>query len=452
MKPILTVAEMNAIDEAAPVSHDVLVERAGRAVFRHSKQMMQGLYGRRVVVIVGKGNNGADGRVAARMLRNAGVGVRLVEAGTVTDVTEADLVIDAAYGTGFHGTYDAPSTHGAPVLAVDIPSGVNGDTGEARARAVRADRTVTFAALKPGLLFASGPSRVGRLFVEDIGLDTTSARMWLMEEKDFTQLPLQARDTHKWKTAVAVVAGSPGMTGAAMLCVQGAQRSGASMVRLMIPGESDLPSSDAVAEPLPGGDWASTVLNAAERVGALVIGPGLGRSDEAVSNVLAVVEKLDVPVVLDADALFAVATKKAQAMLRSREAPTILTPHDGEFQLMTGVCPSPRRWEDANQLAQETGSVVLLKGPATVIADGTDRIYVANSGDQRLATAGSGDVLTGIVGSFIAQGADAKLAAALAAHTHGAAAKLGKRHGFTASDLPGLVSRWITEVRERTRA
>jgi NAD(P)H-hydrate epimerase len=216
--------------------------------------MLGGVYGRRVVVVAGKGNNGADGRDAATRLRRRGIRVEVIEAADApARLPDADLVIDAAYGTGFHGEYQAPDPGDAPVLAVDIPSGVNGLTGEAAEGAVRAERTVTFAALKPGLLFAEGRDRSGVVDVVDIGLDVSTARAALVEGSDVAAwLPARERNTHKWKSAAWVAAGSPGMTGASEMCSRSALRAGAGLVRMGVPG-LDSPSVplEIIGRPLP---------------------------------------------------------------------------------------------------------------------------------------------------------------------------------------------------------
>ena len=176
MIPVLTPAEMAAVDAAAPEPVEVLIERAGAAVAREALRLLGGAYGRRVVVLAGKGNNGADGRSAARRLERRGVRVEVIDAlGAPARLPGADLVVDAAYGTGFRGAYDAPEAGGTPVLAVDIPSGVDGTTGEAAGLVLAATRTVTFAALKPGLLFDPGRSLSGDVVVADIGLDVRCA-------------------------------------------------------------------------------------------------------------------------------------------------------------------------------------------------------------------------------------------------------------------------------------
>ncbi|HEX2064842.1 MAG TPA: NAD(P)H-hydrate epimerase, partial [Acidimicrobiales bacterium] len=232
MIPVVTPEEMKAIDQAAPESTETLVERAGGAVARRALRLLGGGYGRRVVVVAGKGNNGADGRAAAERLRRRGAKPLVIEAAGAPDqLPSCDLVIDAAYGTGFHGDYQAPDPGEAPVLAVDIPSGVDGLTGTAGHGAVRASATVTFAALKPGLLLDEGRVRAGSVEVADIGLDVSGARIHLVQDEDLgARLPARPWVTHKWRTAVMVVAGSPGMMGAPLLVARGAMRSGAGYV------------------------------------------------------------------------------------------------------------------------------------------------------------------------------------------------------------------------------
>jgi ADP-dependent NAD(P)H-hydrate dehydratase / NAD(P)H-hydrate epimerase len=275
MQPVLTVAEMNAVDAAARASIplEVLVGRAGHAVARVALGMLGGAYGRRVTVIAGRGNNGADGRVAARYLAQRGVRVTVVEAATGSDTTAAigpvDLVIDAAYGTGFHGEYRSPAVDpGTPVLAVDIPSGVEGDTGSAAGTPMAARRTVTFVALKPGLVQGDGVGLAGQVTVVDIGLPPGEAAISVMDDGDVAALFAPRRhDGNKWSAAVLVVAGSPGMTGAAALCARSAYRSGAGMVRLGVPGGdlSEAQASEAVSVALPATGWATPALEAAQR-------------------------------------------------------------------------------------------------------------------------------------------------------------------------------------------
>ncbi len=443
MIPVLTPEEMTAVDAAAPEPLDMLVERAAAAVAREAERMLGGTYGRRVVVVAGKGNNGADGRAAADRLRRRGARVVVVDAASSpADLPPCDLVIDAAYGTGFHGSYVAPrSPAGVRVLAVDIPSGVDGLTGEAEDGAVRADVTVTFAALKPGLLLAAGPDHSGRVEVADIGLDVDGARMHLLEDADVAaRLPRRPRESHKWQAAVFVAAGSPGLTGAALLAGRAAMRAGAGSVRLGVPGAdlALLPLAEMVGVPLPAEGWAAAALEAAERCRSLVVGPGLGRDSRTVGEVRRLLGGASHPAVVDADGLAAVDG------LVPGEAPRVLTPHEGEYRRLCGSAPGADRVGAVRALAERTGAVALLKGPTTVVAAPGGEVRFVTSGGPRLATAGSGDVLSGVIGAFLACGLDGLDAASLGAHAHGAAAALGPERGLVAGDIVELLPRWLS--------
>jgi NAD(P)H-hydrate epimerase len=439
VQPIVTPDEMKAIDRAASEPVEVLVERAGAAVARAALDLLGGAYGRRVVVVAGKGNNGADGRAAARRLERRGVRVEVVEAAEVAPGLPAcDLVIDAAYGTGFRGTYAAPDPGGAPVLAVDIPSGVNGLTGEASEGAVRAQRTVTFAARKPGLLLGEGAELAGDVTVADIGLDTASATAWLVEPADVRAwLPARTREWHKWKTALWVAAGSPGMGGAAQLCSRAALRAGAGTVRLGSPGVAPDPAFlEVVGRTIPATGWADAVLDDLSRCKALVVGPGLSRSDATRESVRELVARAPVPTLVDADGLFALGTaEEAAKVLAGRAEGTVMTPHDGEFRRMAGDPPGADRLGATRALARTTGATVLLKGSTTVVADADGRTLFSTAGDPRLATAGTGDVLAGVIGAFLAQGLEPLQAGGLGAFVHGEAARRGWPRGLVAGDL-----------------
>jgi NAD(P)H-hydrate epimerase len=437
MIAILTPEEMRAVDAAAPEPLEVLIARAGAAVAAEAVDLLGSGYGRRVVVIAGKGNNGADGREAARLLRRRGVRVEVIDAAAVPDVLPpVDLVIDAAYGTGFHGVWDAPAPGGAPVLAVDIPSGVDGTTGEAGDSVLTAVRTVTFAALKPGHLLGAGALRCGDVIVADIGLDVSDAGAWVLEDGDVAaRLPRRRRDGHKWDAAVWVIAGSAGMTGAASLASGAAQRAGAGYVRLSVPGAE--PGEDApteiVGHPLPATGWAGDVSSGASRFAALVVGPGLGRgSDDDVRRVVAGAE---VPVVVDGDGLTALGTDVAELVRPT----TVLTPHDGEYERLAGHPVGADRFTAARSLAEIAGCTVLLKGPATIVARPDGRVLVAVTGDARLATAGTGDVLSGTIAALLAGGVAPFEAAACGAHVHGLAGAAGPARGLVASDLVELL-------------
>ena len=432
------------MDAAAPEPVEVLIGRAGAAVARVALDMLGGAYGRRAVVVAGKGNNGADGRAAAERLQRRGVRTLVIDAGEASpEVPPCDLVIDAAYGTGFRGDYDAPDAGGAPVLSVDIPSGVDGLTGQASACAVRADVTVTFAALKPGLLLSPGAEYCGRVELVDIGLDVTGAMAHLVEAADVrTWLPARAPEAHKWQSAVWVVAGSPGMTGAADLCARAAMRAGAGMVRLGVPGLAiPEPPLEVVGRVLPETGWDRVVLDELDRFRALVVGPGLGRTDATCAAVRALVAVAPVPVIVDADGLFALGDADAVAeVVAARRHPTVLTPHEGEFAALAGDRPRPDRMGSVRALARHTGATVLLKGSTTVVAAPDGRVLLENEGDARLATAGTGDVLSGVVVASLAQGLDGLEAAAGAAFLHATAGHLGWPRGLVAGDLLDLLA------------
>jgi hydroxyethylthiazole kinase-like uncharacterized protein yjeF len=435
---------MSAVDAAAPEPVDVLIGRAGAAVARHAVDLLGGTYGRRVVVVAGKGNNGNDGRDAAARLRRRGVRVTVIPAAEAPDrLPPADLVIDAAYGTGFRGAYQPPDPGDAPVLAVDIPSGVDGLTGQVApgddgaASAVRADRTVTFASLKPGLLFHPGRALAGEVVLVDIGLDVSGARAAVVEAADVAGwLPARRPDAHKWQAAVVIAAGSPGMTGAAHLAARAAQRAEAGMVRVASPGVEHDPGlpTEAVGIAAPHAGWEVTVSEQLDRAAALVLGPGLGRSAPTATAVHQLATSADVPVVIDGDGLTALGDRAA-ALLARRAAPAVLTPHDGEFAGLAGHPPGDDRIADTRALAAATGAIVLLKGPTTVVARPDGQVLLSTSGDARLATAGTGDVLSGIVGALLARGVDAFAAAAGGAWLHGRAAREGPARGLVASDV-----------------
>lgn len=454
MIPIVTPEEMRAIDADAPEPLEVLIARAGAAVARTAVAMLGGTYGRRVVVVAGKGNNGADGREAARRLRAVGVRVTVVEATASSEALPAcDLVVDAAYGTGFRGSWGPPDPGGVAVLAVDIPSGVDGMTGASDGDVLRAERTITFAALKPGLLLA-GPALSGEVEVADIGLDVSRARAHLVQDADAAAaLPERPRDSHKWRAAVWVIAGSPGMTGAAALCARGAQRAGAGYVRLSTPGatvgEGEGTPVEAVGVSLPAarsgaGGWADAVLADVERFAAVVVGPGLGRDEATAAEVRRLVQRCPVPLVVDGDGLTALGVDVA----RLATATTVLTPHDGEYERLTGVLPAADRFGAVRSVADDAGCTVLLKGPTTLVAGPDGVVRATTTGDVRLASAGTGDVLSGVIGALLASGLDPATAASTGAFLHGRAATLGHRRGLVAGDLPDLVPRAIESLQE----
>lgn len=471
MIAVVTPQEMAGVDRLAPEPVSILIHRAGAAVARTALELLGGSYGRRVVVVAGRGNNGNDGRAAARALTARGVRVRVLDASGLSPgqaLPPADLVIDAAYGNGLSRPYSPPDPGSTPVLAVDLPSGLSGLTGEvvgagqyragtAAPGALPAAATVTFAALKPGLLLARGPELAGTVHLADIGLADLAgdvARAHLVTDEDVAAaVPERGRRAHKWQTAVAVIAGSPGMTGAPWMVSRAALRSGAGYVRLGLPGvdlaASGFPPSEIVFSPLADRGWDHDALGWVERCRALVVGPGLGAAETGTGSrgpVAGVLVGASCPAVVDADGLNALGSLAAVAeVTRKRRAPTILTPHDGEYERLTGSPAGVDRLGAVRGAAATSGAIVLLKGSPTVVAEPGGRVLLAASGSPRLATAGTGDVLSGVVGALLARGVPPLEAAALGAHIHGRAAGFGPAEGLVATDLPDLVSRWLSE-------
>jgi len=444
MIPVLTPVEMVAVDEAAPEPFEVLVERAGSAVARSVIDLLGGAYGRRVVVVAGRGSNGADGRVAAARLERRGVRTIVLDAahsaGSLPTVgmPPIDLVVDAAYGTGLGRPYVAP-TSCVPVLAVDLPSGLDGLTGEVCGSPSVAARTVTFGALKPGLLFADGPALAGRVEVAGIGLDVSGATVHLLADSDIADLvPARRVDAHKWRGACWVVAGSAAMPGAAALAAEAALRAGAGYVRLSIPdGSTAHPAAEVVQSPI-GPDLTLDSIDVG-RFAAMVVGPGLGGDESTAAGVRRLVAGVDRPLVVDGDGLTALAAGDVAGICGGRSVPVVLTPHDGEFERLAGAPPGADRIASVRSLAGRCRAVVLCKGPTTVVASPDGRVCLAAAGDQRLATAGTGDVLAGIIGAFLARGADPFDAASAAAHVHGRLSERLAPTGVVAGDLSSVL-------------
>ena len=453
MKPVVSVAEMRSIDreEIAKIGIDRLIERAGFGAAQVARRMLGGLYGRNILVVAGRGHNGDDGRAAARSMIRRGAKVTVIDAQASPDeIVGVDLVIDAAYGTGFHGDYRAPSVApGIAVLSLDIPSGVDATTGVACEGAAIADVTVTFGAYTAGLFLGDGPDHVGELVLDDLGFSVAEASTWLMEDADLVgTLRSRGRNAHKWERALFVFAGSAGMTGAARLCSLGAMRAGASMVRLGAPGveAGDFGVTEAVAMSLASVGAAAEVERELHRCKALVVGPGLSRDPHVAAEVRSLVTSTaSVPIVIDADGLNALGqVELGGPPMFAHNSGVIVTPHDGEFSRLLGRPPGSDRVGSAQQLAHELGAVVLLKGPTTVIATPSGEVFLTNVATSALATAGTGDVLSGVIGALLTRGLTPVLAAALGAHLHGCASRRAPAEGMIASDLPALVAAEIS--------
>ena len=446
-EPLYTAAEMRAAEASYPgfpVTAPELMERAGVAVAREAMRAFPAA--QRFAVVCGGGSNGGDGRIAARVLSEAGR-----DAVETDEPAGFDVVIDALFGTGFRGDPRPEAAaliarinaSGAPVVAVDIPSGVDASTGEVSGPAVVAALTVTFHGLKVGTVVAPGRFHAGRVVVADIGLEPAETAAHRATAAILDRVPRRgARDSKVTAGRVLVVGGSRGMSGAACLAADAAFRADAGHVTVAVPHDV-LPAVEArLLEPVKIGfaseDAVETILRAAERADAVALGPGLGREFHVGTLVRELLARLDLPVVVDADALFGLEPFH-------RVAPTILTPHAGELARLIGERSA---WVDAHRLeaacscARRYGAVVLLKGADTIVVGLGGNPIIADAGPPSLATAGSGDVLTGVVAAFLAKGLDAETAAAAAAIAHGrAAALVPHQAGLIASDVIAALPR-----------
>jgi ADP-dependent NAD(P)H-hydrate dehydratase / NAD(P)H-hydrate epimerase len=422
LEPLYTADEMRAAEQGHDV--DELMERAGQAVAQEAMRRFP--RARTFELVAGGGANGGDGRIAARVLQEAGREVG----------DSGDVIIDALFGTGFHGEPrpDAAAKiehingSGVPVVAVDIASGVDASTGEVRGAAVHATVTVTFHGRKVGHEVAPGLFHTGELVVADIGLEHTDTRNRFITEDILRLVPHKRLDDNKYTAgSVLVVGGQRGMTGAVILAASAAFRADAGYVAVAAPADS-LPTIEtqlveAVKRPL------EEAIDATKRASALAIGPGLGRAPDRKALVRALLET-DVPAVVDADALHELEPFQ-------RDAATVLTPHSGELGRLIGEDSS---WVDAHRLdalrraVEKYGCVVLLKGADTVISAPGEGVWVVGGGSPALATAGTGDVLTGIIAAFLSKGMAAREAAAAATVLHRRAARSRER-GLVAGDV-----------------
>jgi ADP-dependent NAD(P)H-hydrate dehydratase / NAD(P)H-hydrate epimerase len=450
----------------------------------------RGVYGSRVVVLAGSGDNGGDAlhagaRLAARgavvtaiaagsRVHEGGTGALLGSGGRLIEASDddrarpaiaaADLIIDGLLGIGGRGGLRDPGAWLAEaaerarglVVAVDLPSGIDADTGEVAGAAVRADVTVTFGTWKPGLLIDPGASHAGVVELVDIGLGPYLGPPGVAaaQAADIAAwLPRPTAESDKYRRGVlGIVAGSERFTGAAQLSVGAAIRGGAGMVRLV----SAPPAVAVVRQRWPEAVITTTsdtqadgqVIGAAGRVQAWVAGPGMGTGEHAAGR-LAAVLATSLPVLVDADGITLLAANRG---LLSRSAPTLITPHAGELARLLGADHEDieaHRLRFATQAAAELGCTVLLKGSTTVIASPAagETVLVNPTGTSWLATAGSGDVLSGLAGALLAQGLDPLRAAAAAAYLHGIAARLAAEGApIGASDVIGALPAAIRTV------
>ena len=441
-EPLYTAAEMRAAEEG----HDVeeLMDRAGKGVA--DLVLRDFAEARRISVVCGAGNNGGDGRVAARYLEQAGREVRVVGLAAGEDLGTPDVVVDAIFGTGFAGQ-PRPEAAGlietingldAEVVAVDVPSGVDASTGEVAGPAVEATCSVSFHGEKVGSQVSPGSFHSLYDEVVDIGLAGRETTHALVTSEILGLVPQRGANRPETKYtagSVLVVGGSPGLTGAVCLAAEAAFRADAGYVAVAAPRESlpvvEQQLLEAVKRPL------EDVWDAVGRASALAIGPGLGRSGELKGLVRRLLEETELPAVVDADALHELAPFE-------RKAATVLTPHSGELARLLGVEPAwvdAHRLEAARRAVERFRCVVLLKGDETIVAAPAGTTLIC-PGVPTLATAGTGDVLTGIVGSFLSKGMDARLAAGAAARAHvEAAIEAPQQAGLIARDLLGALPR-----------
>ena len=449
-EPLYSADEMRAAEArypGYPGTADELMERAAAAVAAEALRAFPDA--RRFAVVCGKGANGGDGRIAARLLREAGR-----DAEETDDLSGADVVVDALFGTGFHGAprpdaaalIERIGESGLPVLSVDLPSGVDASTGEIAGAAVTADVTVTFHGAKVGLAVAPGRFHAGRVVVADIGLDPATTSIVRATPAVLSLVPRRgSRDSKFTAGSLLVVGGASGTTGAAVLAATAALRADAGYVTVAVPADELAVAETLALEPVKRGFAYESALETLEadlaRASALAVGPGLGRSDEARSLVRGLLERSALPAVVDADALFALAPV-------ARDAATVLTPHAGELARLLdtdSAWVSAHRLEAAARCADRFGAVVVLKGADTIVRAPDGRTVVCDVGPPSLATAGTGDVLTGVLGAFLAKGLDATDAAVAAAIAHGLAARaVPHQAGLIASDvveaLPSVLS------------
>ncbi len=454
MRAAHTVAQVRAAEEPLLAAGVPLMARASTGLAVAVARRLPFVYGARVALLVGAGNNGADTLWAGAWLARRGAAVVAVlvgdpvpdafaaflraggRVGTPEALEAAEVVLDGLVGIGGRGPLRPAAAvvvaglGAAYVVAVDVPSGVDADTGEVSPGAVRADLTVTFGTLKPGLLLAR--SHVGELELVDVGLTLPEPDVEALSDADARALlPVLAPTADKYARGVlGVAAGSPTYTGAPVLAVGAAVRAGAGMVRYV---GADAPAAQVRAH------WPEAVVTSTfEQTGqvqAWVVGPGLGLDAEPL---LLHVLSTDVPVLVDADALTLCA--QHPYLLQRRTAPTVLTPHDREFARF-GAEVGPDRIGAARRLAAEHSVHVLLKGDATVVAAPDGRVRVNTTGNPALASAGSGDVLSGAIGSLLAQGLDPLDAASVGAHLHGRAGALA------GPGAGGLIEAWPRVLR-----
>ena len=463
-----------------------LMERAGRGL---ADLVLSVAPDGPVAVVCGKGNNGGDGYVAARLLREAGRAVRALTVAAVSELSgdaranaervdgvepfdaarlaDCSVAVDALLGTGFSGTphgavadaIDALNDAGLPIVAADVPSGVDAATGVVQGKAIRARATATFAAGKPGLWINPGKAHAGTVRVIDIGIPegapVDEPDIALIDDAELlARLPSREAGWTKFTSGhVLVAGGSRGLTGAPSLAAEAAQRAGAGYVTACVPASAQPILAqrllEAMTRALPEDDGAHTaggvdeVLELSGRGGALVVGPGLGRSDGAFAFARELVARAEVTVVLDADGLNAHAGDLGA--LAGRRAPTILTPHEGELGRLLDVDSSAvaaRRLEHVRVAAAQAQAIVVLKGDDTLVAGPDGLVAVSPGATGALATAGTGDVLSGVLAAVLSRGVEPFMATCAGVRLH---ARAGI-HAAHVKGVDGVIARDVIEA------
>jgi ADP-dependent NAD(P)H-hydrate dehydratase / NAD(P)H-hydrate epimerase len=505
LEPLPDAARQRALDDWAIHQHGIpgieLMERAGTGL----ADVVQPLASTgRIVVVCGKGNNGGDGFVCARVLRELGREVTVLLVGDAGELQgdartsyerlpgqlaerfdpaaldRAAGIVDAILGTGFSGAprdpaagpieaINAARAGGAKVIACDVPSGVDASTGEVHGAAVSANATVTFHAAKPGLWIAPGKGLAGEVTVVDIGIPPggpAEATIGLIADRVTDGIPRRGRESTKFAAgSVLVCGGSIGLTGAPSLASEAAARAGAGYVTACVPASLNSIFETRLLEvmtiPLPDAagsleaSAADTVLERAARSDALVVGPGIGRQPGAFELARSLARVAELPLLIDADGLNAHAG--ALASLVGRPAPTVLTPHAGELARLLGT---DSKEVEAHRLAMtrkavtEARAVVVLKGDDTLVGSPDGRVGVSKGGSSALATAGTGDVLSGVIGAFLAKGMEPFHAACAGVFVHSRAGQLAAEEigteGVIARDVIELLPRALSDARPRT--
>jgi ADP-dependent NAD(P)H-hydrate dehydratase / NAD(P)H-hydrate epimerase len=493
LTPLLVADELRAVDAWAIEQQGIpgveLMERAGEGLARAVEDVAPG---GPVAVVCGGGNNGGDGYVAARLLRDRGREVRVLTTADLDKVTGdarvnldrlpgdpprpfdpaaldgAAVIVDAVLGTGFSGApredvataIAAMNAADAPVVAADVPSGVDASTGAVEGEAVRAVLTATFHAPMPGLWIHPGKAHAGEVVVVPIGVPDgwqaiVAPAIGLLGDGALATYPRRGQDSTKFQSGhVLVAGGARGFTGAPCLASSAAMRAGAGYVTACVPDSLndifEVKLTEAMTLPLPDHDGAHTARGAApvveraqQRGGALVLGPGIGRSEGAVAFAREVAAQAAVPLVLDADGLNAHAGRLET--LRERRAPAILTPHAGELARLLEIdsdAVNARRLEHARDAARRAGAIVVLKGDDSLIAEPEGRVAVSPGGSPALATAGTGDVLSGVLGAFLARGMAPFDAACAGVYAHALA---GRRAAVVLDGPDGVIASDVVE-------